>query len=60
MVLFDLLPGGVVSVASVDILFSLIVDSWLIISREVCRKSCKYLTPRRDPRSLWFRAVPDK
>ena len=72
VVLFYILPGGVVSVASVDTLFSLIMDSsrymvnrtsfatWLIISREVCRKSCKYLTPRRDPSSLWFRAVVDK
>ena len=53
---FNLMPGGVVSVASVYILFSLIMDSshypvnrttfatWLIISRELRRKSCKYLT----------------
>ena len=53
---FNLMPGGVVSVASVYILFSLIMDSshypvnrtrfatCFIISREVRRKSCKYLT----------------
>ena len=52
----NLMPGGVVSVASVYILFSLIMDSshypvnrtrfstWVIISREVRRKSCKLLT----------------